>query len=212
MKDIRHSVREIRTWLEAFHANFVHLLIYTLNRQHCLQKEGGKKQVWLILNFVEIVLIVFINVSLCPPNLRLFCISGMCAAPLLGDGAVLTSEKMRIHPPSSSPITFIASERGGWRGWPFFPPPVLFIRAAVRFLALLESHLWLHVFGPAKGINWQDSRCVWHGLGLLHLIVSVKYWQVSEKTGSQVRKLFMIFCTFPITLSWPQDSFALLRV
>jgi len=60
-------------------------------------------------------------------------------------------------------------------------------------------HLWLHVFGPARGINWHDSRWVWHGLGLLQLIVSVKYWQVSEKTGSQVRKLFYYICTLHIT-------------
>lgn len=165
------------------------------------------------------MLIKFINVSLYSvPQTRLFCISGTCAAPLLRDGAVLTGEEMRIHPPSSSPITFIASERGGWRRWPSSPPPplllpVLFIRTAVRcWDSLCWIHTWLHVFGPARGINWQDSRWVWHGLGLLHLIGSVKSWQVSEKTGSQVRKLFMIF-TFTVTLSWLQDgNVALLSV
>jgi len=82
----------------------------------------------------------------------------MCAAPLLGDGAVLTGEKMRIHPPSSSPITFIASERGGWRRWPFFPPHP---HCCMLRLALLEYYTCDCMYLDLRGalIDMTQDEC-----------------------------------------------------
>ncbi len=138
----------------------------------------------------------------------------MSAAPLLGDGAVTDWWKDE-NPPTDillSHITFIC-EIGSWRRWAFSPTPVLSICTAVCWDLLCWIGTWLRVFGHVRNINWQDSRWVWHGLGLLlPLIVSLKSWQVSKRAGGQVRtRLWYVLSLLPC-LGFRVEICALLNV
>ncbi len=133
----------------------------------------------------------------------------MSAAPLLGDGAVTDWWKDE-NPPTDilSHITFISSERGSWRRWAFYPPPVLSICTAVCWDLLCWIGTWLRVFGHV--IDRLKMSVTWTWSSTSNCFSQVL--QVSERAGGQVRtRLWYVLSLLPC-LGFRVEICALLNV
>ncbi len=117
-------------------------------------------------------------------------------------------ESTHRHPPLSHNIYFQWKRQLKEVGI-LSSPCVIHLHCCLLRLALLDWHMTACLWT----CNWQDSRWVWHGLGLLlPLIVSLKSWQVSERAGGQVRtRLWYVLSLLPC-LGFRVEICALLNV